>query len=1303
MFSGIKKRLSKTLNRAGELLTGVGPSPIKQFKNAIIDGDEEKAISLYTATEAEKPLSSELDPSKPFPTTKKTVSPDIPLHLSSKYCLYKLVLLLLENGGDPSIVNVRKESCLHCVCSLGNNPELRAEIMTTLIHWDKNGNDCVSINQVDIEGNTAIHYAASNGLLSCVEKLVSIGAIISIVNKNNNTCCEMADEGGFKVLASMLELALVFQPVDEAMEQFDREQVFPYEKQPGRLILAAHSLTLAGVSRFIEEAITAICETLSCHRSQFSSNSINKNESKWVISRSRAEVLLQKYNWNISKLQMDFVADKVKVLTAARFAEDSNADFELPYKVDANEIDLLSAEPLLPSKAESTAEVSIPIDGFLLDLDIGDINVSIEPEQIILASSSTSSNNPVAQETCAICGEVMLEGAPVLFFIKNTVSNPTSRQLKCQSGHGYCVSCWSSYQNVQVRDNGAGCLQCPAYKCSEIIDYEWAPVLLQSQELVNRLMSQRQRSILDCSGLKSCTTESCGLCLHLPTLTSSEVNDDKSLAHGIPCCAVCNNGHGFCISCSLQSHSPCTCSQMQQWLQQVNEETKSVGSETSGDDLANALWVAANTKRCPRCNTPIEKDEGCNHMSCRKCRKEFCWICMQDWSLHSDNTGGYFQCNKFVENAKEMNNGEDANNSDGNVVDFLWAEEKGNAHAETIRLRERGKKMARFIHYYTRYQAHGESVKLETKMKKDTVDRITLGLKESAATYNLSPSTSSPSSSSFSSPIKSSSESTKMIWLQGKSVINPLLETSQKQPAVSSSSSNLKAAADSIDSASDDLLSKFYVTSEPCLQFLVDGFDELLKCRIFLQWSYPYSFFEFIDAEENADISSRQSKRNRWARTRYQQDHRLSFELLQSDLEAMVETLSDVVARRRLRASRNQIALATRAAKSKRIELEYLLITYAITKQSVGNEDTMLSDYASNYSRSSTQRRGPWGNMQSRSGLPHNSAFVNHWSNHQAPRTPNILEMASLREGDFVDEEDDELAAWLFTQELSQQQQQNSEEQTPQRQLDILRLNDLFQTLGGTAMVENNQDTSHDSTEAVADSTEPVQGHVIPSQRRQASTGKLRRRKSRTPSSARSHRNNDSNSSNNSSNNNNVIPEGDAADIARQIEEAFERYTNEMNPNQSINDEDINADDGDEWEDIVDESSNNNTIPNNMNAVLLTPPPPPPATTTSSTGRSSTNRSHHHSSTRISRRAEEYSALNRAILLSLQDSASGDGTIPASNSGLEDAAAALPTEPSAADIDVLTSMGFTSEQAVQALRESRGNVQLAANRLLEAI
>lgn len=47
--------------------------------------------------------------------------------------------------------------------------------------------------------------------------------------------------------------------------------------------------------------------------------------------------------------------------------------------------------------------------------------------------------------------------------------------------------------------------------------------------------------------------------------------------------------------------------------------------------------------------------------------------------------------------------GADVSNSDGAVMDMLWQEERGNAHAETMRLREKGKRMARFIHYFTRF------------------------------------------------------------------------------------------------------------------------------------------------------------------------------------------------------------------------------------------------------------------------------------------------------------------------------------------------------------------------------------------------------------------------------------------------------------------------------------------------------------------------------------------------------------------------------------------------------------------------
>lgn len=75
---------------------------------------------------------------------------------------------------------------------------------------------------------------------------------------------------------------------------------------------------------------------------------------------------------------------------------------------------------------------------------------------------------------------------------------------------------------------------------------------------------------------------------------------------------------------------------------------------------------------------------------------------------------------------------------------------------------------------------------------------------------------------------------------------------------------------------------------------------------------------------------------------------------------------------------------------------------------------------------------------------------------------------------------------------------------------------------------------------------------------------------------------------------------------------------------------------------------------------------------------------------RLARRAEEATALNRAILMSLQDPpsrADADGNVAA---------------PSELHVETLQAMGFTQEQAEQALRESGDNVEMAANRLLGA-
>jgi hypothetical protein len=158
------------------------------------------------------------------------------------------------------------------------------------------------------------------------------------------------------------------------------------------------------------------------------------------------------------------------------------------------------------------------------------------------------------------------------------------------------------------------------------------------------------------------------------------------------------------------------------------------GSVQNSEDVANAIWVASNTKKCPQCSAPIEKDEGCNHMrlvshfcnndvlllpkciywySCRKCRHEFCWICMQDWSLHNSNTGGHYQCNRFQGAAVSSNNPNPT---------------EGNARHEALRLKSKGRQVAWFLHHFARFRAHSDSAVLEARMHKETVLRIADGL-----------------------------------------------------------------------------------------------------------------------------------------------------------------------------------------------------------------------------------------------------------------------------------------------------------------------------------------------------------------------------------------------------------------------------------------------------------------------------------------------------------------------------------------------------------------------------------------------
>ncbi|ESK90301.1 ring finger protein [Moniliophthora roreri MCA 2997] len=52
--------------------------------------------------------------------------------------------------------------------------------------------------------------------------------------------------------------------------------------------------------------------------------------------------------------------------------------------------------------------------------------------------------------------------------------------------------------------------------------------------------------------------------------------------------------------------------------------------EKDGGERLFREWMDKNdVKRCPGCKVPIERSEGCNHVTCTRCRAHICWVCLE--------------------------------------------------------------------------------------------------------------------------------------------------------------------------------------------------------------------------------------------------------------------------------------------------------------------------------------------------------------------------------------------------------------------------------------------------------------------------------------------------------------------------------------------------------------------------------------------------------------------------------------------------------------------------------------------------
>merc|ERR1719204_1596511 len=85
--------------------------------------------------------------------------------------------------------------------------------------------------------------------------------------------------------------------------------------------------------------------------------------------------------------------------------------------------------------------------------------------------------------------------------------------------------------------------------------------------------------------------------------------------------ADCGSGIVLDTCCNDEPHEGMTCEDMRR-----QRHKERWGNEKE--------FMANETKQCPHCLVWIEKNGGCNHMTCHHCRGEFCWLCFGNWSDH---------------------------------------------------------------------------------------------------------------------------------------------------------------------------------------------------------------------------------------------------------------------------------------------------------------------------------------------------------------------------------------------------------------------------------------------------------------------------------------------------------------------------------------------------------------------------------------------------------------------------------------------------------------------------------------------
>ena len=243
-----------------------------------------------------------------------------------------------------------------------------------------------------------------------------------------------------------------------------------------------------------------------------------------------------------------------------------------------------------------------------LEQAINQVAEMLKEESLILLDSQKQQNTTVNGSHVSDVDVVrriatLLEGTcPICF------DNEPDTPINTSCGHSYCLECFenscksaasTSMEEFKINCQGDEGRCTHVFKLAEVKDY----LSSSAFELVLKT-SFEEHVKQHPDDFHYCPTPDCGF-IYRCTLAS----DSSKISHTCPNCL-----EKVCTSCHAR-HGDYTCAEY-------------TDIESGGYEALQRLKKELNIKDCPKCRTPMEKTEGCNHMVCGGCSAHICWVCM---------------------------------------------------------------------------------------------------------------------------------------------------------------------------------------------------------------------------------------------------------------------------------------------------------------------------------------------------------------------------------------------------------------------------------------------------------------------------------------------------------------------------------------------------------------------------------------------------------------------------------------------------------------------------------------------------